>query len=221
MLSREAIINLRPPTATGQPRPQSYQSPFLSWLRFRWHITHSTNPSHRSQRNVRILLTLAPDNKGFHSEQTHQDLTSLAILATCNTELAIDLLDGKASCFKQESSETNRRREVLAWGKEGQLESWMKEGENGWILDDSGEARGDWRNSYVVVYVEGDGEEEPAVEVWDRFGSWKPLTEETIEKIRAALREVNNESLRRFAEKLGPIKTDDGRMDDDEARAYQ
>lgn len=86
---------------------------------------------------------------------------------------------------------TTRQWEILAWGKEGQLESWMIEDGSGWISDSSGERRADWRNSYVVVFVSDTCDEAASgIEIWEHFGPSRPLSKGTVSKIRAALDEV-------------------------------
>lgn len=63
---------------------------------------------------------------------------------------------------------------------------------DGWISDSSGERRPDWRDSYVVLWVSVSGDGEGRVEVWNRFRQ-RGLTEETVGRIREALREVGVE----------------------------
>lgn len=102
-----------------------------------------------------------------------------------------------------------REWEILASGKEGQLESWMIEDGSGWISDDSGERRADWRNSYLVFYItpgaENEKREDVEILVCHRFRPSKPLSVETIGKIRDALRGVSDEKFGKLVEKLGPV----------------
>src|SRR5437762_10386053 len=111
MLSREAIIILRPPGSDGA-RLASYQSPSLTWLKGQWHVTQSTRRHGEVQRNARVSLRAAADGGGYVSEATHQRPGSAAIESTRATEAATDLRDGRASRFRQ--AETGRQWEVLA-----------------------------------------------------------------------------------------------------------
>ena len=220
-LSREALITLRaPPNPTRTPTPTpNWQAPLLTFLSGSWAITHSTS-AHRAltHRNARITLTLNPTTQNFTTSETSQVTTSSWWRGESNTDVSVtgtaspsDLKDGKASefTFKLESASGGQGEgkswSVLAWGKEGQLEKWMLEEEGGWIGDGSGERRGDWRDSYVVVYRHNDSEKEKrggeekeegglegVVEVWDRWGGSPSggLTGETIGKIRDALKGV-------------------------------
>lgn len=63
----------------------------------------------------------------------------------------------------------------------------------GWISDSSGERRADWRNSYLVVVSVSDDDERlefNSVEIWERFGPSRRLSDETVGKIRDSLGEV-------------------------------
>ena len=215
-LSREAIINLRPPKYSGLPQ---LPAPALTWFTVRpaWHITYSTSLRRSSQRNARIRFELSKDEKSFKTTHSHQQVNSPAIESADTVLNPVDVKDGRAYLFEEEGS--GRAWEILAWGKEGQLEDWMIDQGDGWIADSSGEVRGDWRNSYVVVMVSGEDEKaEPAVEIWDRFGT---LTDGTIEKIRVALGGVNDEKFGLLVDSLDQIKMDSGRdADDEEARKH-
>jgi hypothetical protein len=223
MLSREAILILKPShesSETGLTSPK-YTPPTLSWLEGQWHVTHSTFPIRREQRNVRtVRKALAGDEKHFTSEVTYQSLDAEDIHTSLVDEYPTDLEDGRAAVFKQDGSAA--RWEALAWGKEGQLESWMIDTGDGWIADTSGERRGEWRNSYVVVYsqpiADGLG---AGVEIWDRFGPQKPLSKETIRKIRDAIRGIQNPAMATLADSLVVVKTDKGRVADDQRRREQ
>jgi len=110
---------------------------------------------------------------------------------------------------------TGREWEILASGKEGQLKSWMIEDGSGWIADDSGEVRADWRNSYLVFYITpGDGDEkreDVEVLICERFGPSRPLSVGTVGKIRNALRGVCDEKFGGLVELLGAV-VDEGRV---------
>ncbi|KAK3374564.1 hypothetical protein B0H63DRAFT_480491 [Podospora didyma] len=210
-LDHNAIITLRPPSALND---NEWLPPTLNWLDGRWHITHSTLPHRTTQRNTRIELTISAAANGkqsFHIESSHQALEASkpkteSVSSPSQTPLDFSASKGTASRFGS--------WQILAWGKEGQLDDWMIEDGDGWISDSSGERRADWRNSYVVVHVEGDGEDEkekgdgPGIEVWSRRGWWKPLYPETVGKIKDALKGAGLEYL---AEKLVGVALDDTR----------
>ena len=91
----------------------------------------------------------------------------------------------------------------------------MIEDGSGWIADDSGEVRADWRNSYLVFYITpGDGDEKREdieVLICQRFGPSRPLSVETVGKIRNALRGVCDEKFGGLVELLGAV-VDEGRV---------
>jgi hypothetical protein len=112
----------------------------------------------------------------------------------------------RVSQFQQDGPK-GRKWEVLAWGKQGQLESWMKEDPvMGYIVDDSGDGRPDWRNCYVVVYYEATAEQEAAVEVWDSNAKRRRLTDETLEKIKSAIRGSTDPELAKLADKMVEVE---------------
>ncbi|KAK4166826.1 hypothetical protein QBC43DRAFT_10652 [Cladorrhinum sp. PSN259] len=189
-LSREAIIKL------GRP-------PAVSWLAGPWKVTHASGSHYNRQKNARINLTLAADQKSYTVELSHQDVQTLKIESFLSSMTPSDLsdTDSTASCFALSTG--NSTLEVLSWGKEGQLSDWMKE-DQGWIVDSAGERRPDWRARYAVVRVrETEGSR---TEVW----ASSSLTDETIEKIKdTALEKAGVEG------NLVPVAIDDGRDQDD------
>jgi hypothetical protein len=108
--------------------------------------------------------------------------------------------DQRVSAFKED--ETGRQWEIICWGKQGQLNEWMVDDDNGWISDSAGERRADWRNLYVVVYYHATADAEAGIEVWDSIGPRRRLTDETIGKIRDAIHKVEDPAFGRLAEKL-------------------
>ncbi|KAK0644261.1 hypothetical protein B0T16DRAFT_460338 [Cercophora newfieldiana] len=196
-LSRDAIINLRAPpslarapAASGSP-DANWQPPTLSFIEGTWHICQSTSDTADQRTAVNLTLSGSGSSEAvtLTSTSTHGDKSSTS------EETPLDLQDGCASSFSSSSNKGTEslRWDVLAWGKEGQLEDWMIEDGDGWISDSSGERRADWRDSFVVVWVvAGEREGKGVVEVWNRFG--KPgLRGETVSKIQKALKEVGVE----------------------------
>ncbi|KAK5659123.1 hypothetical protein OQA88_1213 [Cercophora sp. LCS_1] len=195
-LSREATIKLRPASGDWQP-------PTVSWLAQPWTVTHATGSPYNGKKNVRAEPKLAADRKLRTFQLSHQDAKSLEIKSSSLSMSPSDWSEAEntASRFTLPKSTL----EVLAWGKEGQLSDWMTE-EAGWIADRAGESRPDWRRSYAVVRV--DHGQVPHVEVW---GS-RPLTDETIGKIKDALKGAALDG------DLLPMVMDDGRDKDDHDR---
>jgi hypothetical protein len=164
---------------------------------------------------VRVGLTRHGDDETCYSvELSHQDAQELSIESASSILAALDFSGESktASMFTLSGpSRAECQWEVLAWGKEGQLEEWMTVETNGMISDPSGEWRPDWRNSYAVVLIR-DGEKRCAVEVWDRNGDYGPLSGETIGKIKDALQAAEIEG------ELRPVPVDGGRKQDDEEK---
>ncbi|KAK0702341.1 hypothetical protein B0H67DRAFT_595514 [Lasiosphaeris hirsuta] len=213
MLSREAIIKLGAPRFTDIPLPTDFVGPSPEWLACRqWHISHSTQPQVATKRNARLSFRSAPEpGNELIATHSHQNLNSPAIKSLESKLLSVNA-DGVGNITFKDTS-NKREYEILAWGKEGQLEDWMIE-DGLWISDSSGERRGDWRNSYVVALV---NEETwgPSIEVWDQFGP-ASLSSKTLEKIRTALKEIPSTSFQALADQLKPTKADNGRDADDE-----
>ncbi|KAK4442066.1 hypothetical protein QBC34DRAFT_419294 [Podospora aff. communis PSN243] len=117
-----------------------------------------------------------------------------------------------ASRFKLSGS-PSAEWEVLAWGKEGQLEEWMIVETNGMISDPGGEWRPDWRHGYAVVLIRDEKDAgRRVVEVWNDGGELSPLSGETIGKMRDALKSVGIE------DELHPLVVDGGREQDDQEK---
>ncbi|KAJ4386966.1 hypothetical protein N0V85_007872 [Neurospora sp. IMI 360204] len=242
-LSTEANITVNPPYHLRDGATPSHFTPSnLPWITGTWHTTHSTNTEEQSdKRNARICLSLirgtnsvSSDSEGSDSDmepdkdrilavRSYQNLHSPAIQDVGQTDLFLDELD---QGFTQVNGPIMRQRwEILAWGKEGQLEEWMNEDGSGWIVDNSGESRPDWRNSYVVVYIGNDlgklkNVGEGTIEIWDRFGPSGPLREETVDKIREALKGLGgkDERFAKLAQRLQKMRMDEGRRSEDDAR---
>lgn len=243
-LSTEASITLNPPYHLRDGVTPSHFTPSnLPWITGTWHTTHSTNAEEQSgKRNARICLSLirgtnsvSSDSEGSDSDmepdkdrilavRSYQNLHSSAIQDVGQTDLFLDELD---QGFTQVNGPIMRQRwEILAWGKEGQLEEWMNDDGSGWIVDNSGEARPDWRNSYVVVYIGNDlgklkNVGEGTIEIWDRFGPSGPLKEETVEKIKEALLKDlggKDERFAKLASRLQRTVMDGGRKNEDGVR---
>ncbi|KAK0623909.1 hypothetical protein B0T14DRAFT_565226 [Immersiella caudata] len=216
-LSHEAIIKLRPPSSGAIQQQEDWQPPTVSWLRSNWRVTHSTDAPSRYHRhkNVRIDLSSTPNDETSYSvELSHQDTQTLSIESTTSTLTSSGFSEENKTASRFKFSGPPRAEwEVLAWGKEGQLEEWMIPETNGMISDTSGEWRPDWRNSYAVVLIgTADGAEECAVEVWDDGAEFTPLSGETIGKIKDALKGVGVEG------ELHPVLVDGGRKQDDQEK---
>ncbi|KAK3356434.1 hypothetical protein B0T25DRAFT_536735 [Lasiosphaeria hispida] len=149
MSSRDAIIKLGAPRFTNIPRPTDFVGPSSEWLACRqWHISHSTQPQVATKRNARLSLRLASEpGSELIAAHSHQDLDSPVIKSSESRLLSV-CADGVDNIIWRDAP-GKCEYEVLAWGKEGQLEDWMIEDGSLWISDSSGERRGDWRNSLV------------------------------------------------------------------------
>lgn len=267
MSNREAIVHLRPPTHLGlRPSPFTYEPCPLKWLDFGivWHVTFSTFDHITSRRNVRIELRLPKEEAQESSSPSAPAAPAAPVrppVLSCETTwqvqsppaeapielsrssfLPLDYRHAGGTATRFECPETGHQWEIMAWGYEGQLESWMVDLEDGLIGDGSGETRPDWRNRFVVVYypaarpgggrgsgkeegggqaAAGEGEGEGGIEIWDRFAHWNwgRLTAETRRRILDALEGVRNDEFRTLARRLRPVPVDQGRKEDDERRA--
>ena len=216
-LSHEAIIKLQPPSSGAAQQHEEWQPPTVSWLQNTWRVTHSTSapPRYRGRKNARVGLRLARDDDTCYSvELSHQDAQTLSIESTSSALASLNFSgENKTASRFTLSGPPGEEWEVLAWGKEGQLEEGMVVETNGMVSDPGGEWRPDWRNSYTVVLIRGEDDAGAcAVEVWDDRGEYRPLSGDTIGKIKDALKAVGVE------DELHPLLVDSGRQQDDEKK---
>ena len=220
-LSHEATICLRPPTKLNLPAPTGYQSPTIQFLTGRhWHPVFTTFPLTKYDRipprDPSFQLRIAPASGAYTATETWIDPADkpdpLEVgLRPRTSTISGKVLDGSGTEMPQQrvslfrENDTGRQWEIICWGKQGELESWMIDDDSGWISDSSGERRADWRNFYVVVYYEATAEDEAGIEVWDSIGRHRRLTSLTFKKIQDAMRKVESEDIARFAEKLTEI----------------
>lgn len=218
-LSNEAIIYLRAPSKLGLPAPPSYQKPAITFLTGKpsWFPIFSTLPLSRYQRkpprHANFRLQILPGSQTYTATESWIDPNDKPDPLEVEVRPRISTIVGQvldvgdndvgektASYFREDGAE--RGWEVIAWGKQGQLESWMIEDPSGLICDSSGEGRPDWRNSYAVVYHEATGVEEAGIEVWDSYAKYRRLTDGTLQKIKDALRKTGVQELAKLADAL-------------------
>lgn len=220
-LSHEATICLRPPTKSNLPAPAGYQNPTIQFLTdWHWRPVFTTFPltkyDRTPPRDPSFQLRISAASKTYTATETwidpadKPDPLEVGPRPRTNT-VSGKVLDGSGTETPQQrvslfqENDTGRQWEVICWGKQGQLESWMIDDDSGWIGDGSGERRADWRAFYLVVYYEKTAEEEAGIEVWHAIEKYRRLTSLTFKKIQDAIRNVGSEDIARLAEKLTEI----------------
>ncbi|KAH7324282.1 hypothetical protein B0I35DRAFT_158882 [Stachybotrys elegans] len=214
-LSNEAVICLRPPSGTKLPIPQGYSDPAIEFLtRRKWCPVFSTLPASRYHRDPphepRFGIQILPASKSYTITESWVEVATYidpleveprkTTHSTSRSGVAETVNENTCSSFVE--GDTKRHWEIICWGKQGQLESWMVDDDSGLIGDGSGEARPDWRNSYVVIYYEAIAGEGAGIEVWDSIGYGRRLTDATLEKMRDAIRATGDANFAGLADKL-------------------
>lgn len=213
-LSAEATVILRPPTVTGLPAHPEFKKPKISFLTGKWSPVLTSLPLSRYQRspprNPEFQLRIGPEFGTYAATETWLDPDNESEPPEAKTQprtstVEGEVLDASGSRLEYEASrfkdDTGRPWEVVAWGKQGQDHALLTLNRFGYLCDPHGIARGEWRNSYVVVYYEARGQEEAGVEVWDSSASAK-LSSDTFEKIRTAIRESENAEFAKIGDSM-------------------
>ncbi|KAJ9619919.1 hypothetical protein H2203_008193 [Taxawa tesnikishii (nom. ined.)] len=192
---------LRPPTVARTPAPQDYRPPSLAFLHDTFHVTHSSLPMWKSKRNVRITYTpLTPSSATIPEERTDRldDLVQYQTLSgdKVHTVRGIDT----ASSEGRDAWDWRGRGWLIIAGSHWEVLGWGEE------LNDTGE-----RNKWAVTYFAKTLFTPAGVDVYSSKEGG--LKKDTIESIRNALAEVNDDSVKKLAREIFEIKHDGARFD--------
>jgi len=198
-----ATITIRPPSFSTAKPPADYKSPSIAWLTETWHVTHSTLPMWKDKRNVRIQYTLLPPSSPEIAQEDTDRVDDLVTYQSLSGEKVSTLhgIDKLAStCAGTES------RDAWDWRGKGLL----KVAGSHWEVLGWGEevATG---NKWVVTEFAKTLFTPAGVDFYSQRA--EGVTEETLQGIKAALAEVEDEDLRKMAGQLFEITRDDARKD--------
>ncbi|KAK3719985.1 hypothetical protein LTR37_004108 [Vermiconidia calcicola] len=195
-----APITFRPPTFSKATAPADFQNPSIPWLSEEWHVTHSTLPMWKGKRNVRIQYTpLEPSTPSIPKESTDR----LDDLVTYQS------LDGeKVSTVRgvDKAAGTGESRGEWDWRGKGLL----KIAGSHWEVLGWGEESGTG-NKWMVTMFAKTLFTPAGIDVYSRHRGG--LQAATLEDIKKALAEVNDEDFRKMSAEIFEIKVDDARKD--------
>lgn len=193
-------ITLRPPTASPLSNKSTAESagpspPSLDFLKAKWHVTHSTLPMWKKNRNVTITYTV----KGEESAGPCKidDLVEYQPLGKPKQKVVNGI----------DSPDTSGPGAGWAWNWRGK--GWLKIASSRWEVlgygHEGGEEEG---NRWVVTYFAKTLFTPAGLDIYsaDKGG----LRPGTVEGIKAALNNFEDENLRKLAGSIFEITMDDG-----------
>lgn len=193
-----ANINVRPPTFSKASPPAGFETPSIRWMTETWHVTHSSLPMWKSKRNVRIQYTpLPPSDPSIPAENTDRldDLVSSQGLNTTK----VSTIEGIDTATKGETG-----RGEWNWRGKG----WLKIAASHWEVLGWGEEE-ETGNKWVVTCFDKTLFTPAGVDLYSQHKGG--LKAETVEGIKKALNQVNDEGIRKMAGDLFEVKIDDAR----------
>lgn len=199
-----APITLRPPTFSPAKPPADYKNPTIAWLSEEWKVTHSTLPMWKSKRNVRIQYTpLDPSDSSIPKENTDRidDLVTSQPLDSTK----ISTIRGLDKAAVGDSTKDSGRGE---WDWRGR--GWLKIAGSHWEVLGWGEEEGTG-NKWVVTMFAKTLFTPAGIDVYSK--SRDGVQAETLEGIKKALQEVEDESVKKLAGEIFEVKIDDARKD--------
>ncbi|KAI9859803.1 MAG: hypothetical protein M1813_006520 [Trichoglossum hirsutum] len=206
-MSQSSII-LRPPN-----KPSSntgWKTPRIDWLEGTWHVAHSTLPLWQNKKNVRITYKSLPPGRGPTSD-THKidDLVSYQWLNSdaLKTVHGIDTSskDGDTSSWDWRGTGllfwVTSHWEFLGWGSDDSSDG-VSLGKDSNIYAPPAGNKGDWAVTYFTKTLFT-----PAgIDIYSRSGAG--LSPMKVAEIKAALAEVDDESVRKLAGEIFEITRD-------------
>ncbi|MCJ1358651.1 MAG: hypothetical protein MMC33_008651 [Icmadophila ericetorum] len=192
-------------TTPSEPiKDSTFTPPTPQWLTGTWHVTHSTLPMWKTKRNVKITYKpLEPSKSGAHrldDTVTYQTLTS----PTLKTVRGIDTSAPPRGGPPDENTG--------AWNWRGK--GWLAIASSHWAVlawadGKEGDGVGVRGEEWAVTYFMKTLFTPAGIDIYSRMRDG--LSVGTMEKIRFALKEVPDETVRRLAGELFEVKRDDGK----------
>lgn len=176
------LIFRAPSTSQSSKGTNTFNPPSLDFLHGAWHVTHSTLPMWKSNRNVVITYTPAEgDTGGIHDLVSYKPLDS-----DKPKEIhGFDTPDAEVpACYK--------------WRGKG----WLKVASSQWEVLGHGEEDGGW----VVTYFQKTLFSPAGIDIYAKKHGG--LSEEHLKRIIAHVKEIDDTNFRNMAENLFAIAHD-------------
>lgn len=196
-----ASITLRAPTFSPAKPPAGFQTPTIAWLTEAWHVTHSTLPMWKSKKNVRIHYTpLEPSRPDIAKENTDR----LDDLVTSQP-----LHGDKVSSIRgvDKASGSGESRGEWDWRGKG----WLMIASSHWEVLGWGEEEHNNGNKWAVTAFAKTLFTPAGIDVYSQSRAGVLL--ETLEGIKSALAQVDDQDVQKMAKDIFEVMIDDTRKD--------
>lgn len=196
-----APVTLRSPTFSPGKPPAGYQNPTIAWLTETWHVTHSTLPMWKRKKNVRIQYTpLEPSRPDIAKENTDR----LDDLVT-SQPLHGDKVSSIRGIDKVSGSGDGRGE----WDWRGK--GWLMIASSHWEILAWGVEQNGNGNKWAVTAFAKTLFTPAGIDVYSQ--SRAGVLPETLEAIKDALVQVQDQDVQKMAHDLFAIVIDDSRKD--------
>ncbi|KAJ9658888.1 hypothetical protein H2198_003458 [Neophaeococcomyces mojaviensis] len=172
----------RPPSSSPAKAVSSFSKPSVDFLRGSWHVTHSTLPMWKTNRNVKITYTPLDTPPG-----AIDDLVEYQPLASDKWKT----VNGIDKPHPQVDTAYN-------WRGKG----WLKIASSHWEVLGYGDEDGGW----VVTFFEKTLFTPAGIDIYARRKGG--LSSELVERIRAEMMKINDPAFQKQADQIFEIKHD-------------
>ncbi|KAJ9614449.1 hypothetical protein H2200_002585 [Cladophialophora chaetospira] len=174
-------LKFRPPTSSAAPS-EDFEPPAISWLQGKWHVTHSTLPMWKKNKNVTITYTSLPQNAELLDDLVeYQPVNS-------NKQKKVEGIDTPDASA----------RGAYSWRGKGLL----KIASSHWEVLGYGDEDGGW----AVTYFQKTLFTPAGIDVYARQKAG--LSETLLEQVKQELRAVQDDNVKKLADTIFPIKHD-------------
>lgn len=174
-------LTLRPPKILSLPQPTDFTPPSIDFLGGTWHVTHSSLPMWKNNRNVTITYKPVPPPSSDPSSYKLEDIVSYQPLSSASNKTVLGIDTVAAS-----TGEWN-------WRGKG----WLKIASTHWeVLGYGGEGEEQWAVTYFAKTLFT-----PAgIDIYSRRreGSGEAF----VEGVKEALLKIEGEAVKKLAGKL-------------------
>ncbi|KAH7081406.1 hypothetical protein BKA63DRAFT_503746 [Paraphoma chrysanthemicola] len=176
------MVTLRAPSSlpTTQSSP-TISPPTLSWLTGPWHVTHSTLPMWKKNRNVVITYTPVPNTSPAQIDDlvTYQPLGSTSTKTVHGVDKPFDVPN-----INNDGAGSTAAGETASLGYNWRGKGWLMIASSKWEILGYGEEEGTG-NSWVVTYFAKTLFTPAGVDYYSRKGRLAP---QTVEDIKVGLK---------------------------------
>lgn len=195
------MVVLRSPSSLPSENNPSIAPPTLTWLAGTWHVTHSTLPMWKKNRNVRITYSRVPDTSPAHIDDlvSYQPLKSTKLKTVHGLDKPFDVPGGKP---------TDSSEEVASLGYQWRGKGWLAIASSKWEVLGYGDEE-DVDNQWVVTFFQKTLFTPAGVDIYSRKGQLNP---HTVESIKAGLAGLGGE-VAKLTKDVFAITMDNDRTD--------